>query len=130
MKIVRPKSAFKDARGAILDILDGVPVECVTLLSSKRGAIRGNHYHRKTTQYLYVLEGRLRAYAQRGRRAIETRVVRAGDMVVTPPGERHAFEALEDSRLLACAHGPRAGRSYEEDTYRLDEPLTGKRRRA
>ena len=127
MKIVRPRSAFKDVRGAIVDILDGVPVECVTLLTSKRGAIRGNHYHRKTTQYLYVLEGRLRAYAQDPGKRVHARVVRAGDLIVTPPGERHAFEALADSVLLACAHGPRSGKSYESDTYRLDVPITPRR---
>ena len=125
MKVVKPRPAFKDSRGLIIDILDGVPVECVTLLTSRRGAVRGNHYHKKTTQYAYVLEGKLRLYTQQPGRPVRTRVITAGDLVVTPPKERHAFVALEDSVLLACAHGPRAGRSYEADTYRLDEPISG-----
>lgn len=127
MKVVRPKPAFKDSRGRIIDILDGVPVECVTLLTSKKGAVRGNHYHKKTTQYAFVLEGKLRLYTQHPGQPVRTRVISAGDLVVTPPKERHAFVALEDSVLLACAHGPRAGRSYEADTYRLDEPISGRR---
>lgn len=127
MKIVKPKPAFKDSRGAIIDILDGVPVECVTLLTSKKGAVRGNHYHKKTTQYAFVLEGKLRLYIQHPGQPVRTRVISAGDLVVTPPKERHAFVALEDSVLLACAHGPRVGRSYEADTYRLDEPISGRR---
>ena len=127
MKVVKPKPAFKDARGRIIDILDGIPVECVTLLTSKRGSVRGNHFHKKTTQYAYVLEGKLRLYTQPPGGAVRSRVITAGDLVVTPPKERHAFVALEDSVLLACAHGPRAGRSYEADTYRLDKPLSGRR---
>jgi len=123
MKVAKPKPAFKDKRGLIIDILDGIPVECVTLLTSKRGAVRGNHYHKKTTQYAYVLEGKLRLWTQNPGRPVRSRVIRAGDLIVTPPKERHAFEALEDSVLLACAHGPRAGRSYESDTFRLAEPL-------
>lgn len=126
MKVVKPRPAFKDARGLIIDILDGIRVECVTLLTSKRGAVRGNHYHKKTTQYAYVLEGKLRLWTQRPGRSVRTRIISAGDLVVTPPKERHAFVALEDSVLLACAHGPRAGRSYEADTYRLDEPISGR----
>lgn len=124
MKVTKPRSAFKDSRGRIIDILDGVPVECVTLLTSKRGAVRGNHYHKKTTQYVYVLEGKLRLYTQHPGRPVRTRAISAGDLVVTPPMERHAFVALKDSVLLACAHGPRSGRSYEADTYRLDEPIS------
>ncbi len=127
MKIARPKTAHKDARGAIVDILDGIPVECVTMLSSKRGSVRGNHYHKKTVQYAYVLEGRLKLYTQNPGERVRTRVVRPGDLIVTPPLERHAFEALEDSVMIACAHGPRAGRSYEADTFRLDVPISGQR---
>jgi quercetin dioxygenase-like cupin family protein len=128
MNILRPKAAFRDARGAIVDILDGIPVECVTILSSKCGAVRGNHYHKKTTQYAYVLEGKLKIYAQSPGQQIQTRLIRRGDLVITPPGERHTLVAVENSVILVCAHGPRVGRSYEGDTYRLAEPIPGPRR--
>ena len=128
MKVVTLKAAFKDSRGTIIDILDGVKVECVTLLTSKKGAVRGNHYHKKTTQYTFVLEGKLRLYTQLPGRSVRTRVVSAGSLVVSPPKERHAFVALEESVLIACAHGPRAGTSYEADTYRLATPISGTRR--
>jgi quercetin dioxygenase-like cupin family protein len=128
MPVIRPKPAVTDRRGSITDLIDGLPVECVTLLTSKKGAVRGNHYHRKTTQYAYVLRGRFKLYTQRRGQSIRSRVVKTGDLIVTPPNERHAFVALEHSLLLACAHGPRAGRSYESDTYRLDVPLTDRRR--
>ena len=124
MPVTRPRPAAADRRGTITDILDGVPVECVTLLTSRKGAVRGNHFHKKTTQYAYVLRGRFRLFTQRDGRPVRSRVVRGGELVITPPLERHAFVALEDSLLLACAHGPRAGRSYEADTYRLAEPIS------
>ena len=124
MRVTRVKPAVADRRGTITDVLDGTRVECVTLVTSKKGAVRGNHYHKKTTQYTYVLEGRFRLFTQRVGRPVQSRVVKAGELVVTPPLERHAFVALEDSLLIACAHGPRAGRSYESDTYRLDVPIS------
>jgi quercetin dioxygenase-like cupin family protein len=123
MRVIRVKPAVADRRGTITDVLDGTRVECVTLVTSKKGAVRGNHYHKKTTQYTYVLRGRFRLLTQRGKGRVQSRVVKAGDLVVTPPLERHTFVALEDSLLIACAHGPRAGRSYESDTYRLSVPL-------
>ena len=124
MRVIRVKPAVADRRGTITDVLDGTRVECVTLVTSKKGAVRGNHYHKKTTQYTYVLEGRFRLFTQRVGRPVQSRVVKAGELVVTPPLERHAFVALEDSLLIACAHGPRAGRSSESDTYRLDVPIS------
>jgi quercetin dioxygenase-like cupin family protein len=124
MRVIRPKPAAVDRRGVITDILDATPVECVTLVTSNKGAVRGNHYHKKTTQYTYVLSGRFRLLTQKGEGRVRSRIVSAGELVVTPPLERHAFIALENSLLIACAHGPRAGRSYESDTYRLAVPLT------
>jgi quercetin dioxygenase-like cupin family protein len=124
VRVIHVKPAVTDRRGTITDVLDGIPVECVTLVTSKKGAVRGNHYHKKTTQYTYVLRGRYRLLTQRGEGRVQARVVKAGELVITPPLERHAFIALESSLLIACAHGPRAGRSYETDTYRLAAPLT------
>jgi quercetin dioxygenase-like cupin family protein len=128
MPVVRVKPAFADLRGTITDVLDGIPVECVTLLTTRKGAVRGNHYHKKTTQYAYVIRGRFRLFTQRGTGRVRSRVVKAGEMIVTPPLERHAFVALENSLMVACAHGPRSGRSYESDTYRLATPISKVRR--
>lgn len=124
MPVVRRKPAFTDSRGTITDVLDGVPVECVTLLTTKKGAVRGNHYHKRTTQYAYIVHGRFRLFTQRGTQRVKSRLVKAGELIITPPHEKHAFVALEDSLILACAHGPRSGRSYETDTYRLIAPIS------
>src|SRR5207245_1435526 len=83
----------------------------------KKGAVRGNHYHKKTTQYLYVLHGRFRAFEQRRGGPVEQRVLKAGDLWITPPRARHAILALEEGTFVACARGPRAGKDYENDTY-------------
>ena len=46
MKVIHKKSVFEDARGQIIDILENEPIECVTIISSKKGMVRGNHYHK------------------------------------------------------------------------------------
>lgn len=126
MNVIRKKPAISDARGFITDILDGVEVDSVTIVSSKKGAVRGNHYHKKTAQYSYVLDGKFKLYTQQEGKKIKQKIVKKGDLVINPPYERHAFVALEDSLLLACCYGPRAGKHYEDDTFRLEKPISGR----
>ncbi len=122
MKIARLKVAFKDARGSILDILDDVDLNSVTLITNKKGAVRANHFHKKTVQYTFVLSGRVR-YVGKGPGGRKSAVLKAGDLAVSPPHEAHAIEALTDATFLALSYGPRHGRNYEADTFRLAKPL-------
>jgi hypothetical protein len=38
-----------------------------------------------------------------------------------PPNERHAWIAIEDSLVVVMTRGPRGGKEYESDTFRLAE---------
>jgi quercetin dioxygenase-like cupin family protein len=114
---------FIDHRGEITDIIDGVDVNSITLMTSKKGAVRGNHYHKQTIQYLYLIKGKLEYYTQQGDNEIEKTVLLKGDFVETPKNVKHAFRALEDSTFIACCSGLRAGKQYEEDTFRLEKPI-------
>jgi quercetin dioxygenase-like cupin family protein len=124
MKVISKKAAFEDERGKIIDILGKEVIEYVTLISSKKGAVRGNHYHKESVQYTFLLYGTLKLLTQIPGRKIETRRIKPGDLVITPPMEKHALIALEDSEFLVFTRGPRGGKNYEKDTYRLTEKLT------
>ena len=113
----------EDARGIIRDIIAGVTVDSVSLITCKTGAVRANHYHKETTQYTYVVSGRLTYACQVEGGQVETREVAEGDITKSLPGERHAFKALEDSVILQLSHGPRQGMDYEKDTFRLETPI-------
>jgi quercetin dioxygenase-like cupin family protein len=116
MKRVNLSEGFYDARGVIQDLIEG-PVDAVTLIHTAAGAVRGNHVHKRTTQWTYVLTGRL--LMSNGHED----VVKPGQMVVHHPNEPHAWKALEHTDCLVFTKGPRAGENYESDTYRLNEPL-------
>ena len=109
MQVERRKPVFRDKRGVITDILQRIDIDSITVITSKKGAVRGNHFHKKTTQYAYVLEGKFRMFTQEKNGEIAQNVVKEGDFITTPPWEKHAFMALEDSVLLACFLGPRRG---------------------
>ncbi|MBI4138629.1 hypothetical protein HY479_00570 [Candidatus Uhrbacteria bacterium] len=124
MKFIRTKVNFKDARGEIRDILTHVAIDSVTSITCATGAIRGNHYHKKTTQYTYILSGKLMSYGRKGMRGkVVKKIVKAGDLLMHGPNEAHAFKAIEPSHLLQLGFGPRRGDDYELDTFRLEKPL-------
>lgn len=116
---------FVDARGKIVDLLVGERIDAITYITFAEGAVRGNHVHRETTQWTFVVKGRV-IYASQaeGAEAVQETLAR-GDFVVALPNEAHAFKALEDSDILVFTKGPRAGFDYEKDTIRLSPPLIG-----
>jgi quercetin dioxygenase-like cupin family protein len=123
MKVTLLKPAFTDRRGAILDILTHVSVDAVTIITCKKGSVRGNHYHKKTVQYTYVVSGRIKYLTGKPGKKAKTRTLKAGHLVFSPAGETHAFEALSDSVILSLSSGPRKGFDYEKDVFRLPTPL-------
>ena len=50
-------------------------------------------------------------------------ILSKGNLVVTPSNESHAIKAIKYSEYLVFTKGPRGGEEYENDTFRLKEPL-------
>jgi quercetin dioxygenase-like cupin family protein len=107
---------FEDERGVIQDVLGRI--DAVTRITTVAGAVRGNHYHEHTTQWTLVLRGSL-IMASGESRAL----MNAGEIVKHPPGMPHAWRAVTDSECIVFTKGPRAGRDYESDVIRLQEPI-------
>jgi quercetin dioxygenase-like cupin family protein len=119
MKITHPDVAHTDQRGSIIDILAGIETNYATLISSKKGVVRGNHYHEKTIQWVYVLSGQLRSLSRMPDCEVQEEILNRGDLLENHPHEEHALVALEDSEFLVLTSGLRGGKDYEKDTYRL-----------
>jgi dTDP-4-dehydrorhamnose 3,5-epimerase-like enzyme len=119
--------AIEDERGVIQDLLG--EIDSVTMISTKAGCVRGNHVHRQTDQWTFVVSGRILAARGEGygpRLSRSFREVGEGTghrMILEEKGVAHAWKALEDTLCLVFTKGPRSGENYESDTYRLDEPL-------
>jgi dTDP-4-dehydrorhamnose 3,5-epimerase-like enzyme len=116
--------AFTDARGAITDLLTKTVIDAVTLIESNAGTVRGNHYHKDTEQWLYLLSGMLEiAWQEHATEVKSGSYMYPGEMMHSPPGEAHAVKALKDSVFVVMTRGPRNGADYESDTFRLNTPL-------
>ena len=112
--------AHSDDRGAIQSLLN-FPMKNLSLISSKKGAVRSNHYHLTDWHYMYVLSGSFDYYyrpTDSGEELQRARV-KAGEMIFTPPMEDHATVFLEDCDLLAISRNPRDQGAYEEDVRRV-----------
>ena len=123
MIIKKIATDFEDHRGVISDILVKEKIDYVTIIYNKKGAIRGNHYHKETIQFLYVLEGSILVASQKKGQEVEEKVLKEGSLLFNEARESHAIKSLEDSKLLILTRGLRGGKDYETDTYKLDKPL-------
>ncbi|MBI5713651.1 MAG: hypothetical protein HZC38_09550 [Chloroflexi bacterium] len=119
--------ATSDERGQISDILYKTNIQHAAIIESTRaGIIRGNHYHKETTQHIFVTKGALRYWYQPFDKseAIKSVVVQEYEMVSTPPYEVHALEILAPNQFIVFSDGLRGGSDYESDTFRVEPILT------
>jgi len=125
--IVELDEPHVDDRGYIQSLVN-FPMKNLSLISSKKGTVRSNHYHVTDWHYMYVLSGSFDYYYRPTGSDEELKVLRvkAGGMVFTPPMEDHATVFLEDTDLLAMSRNPRDQEAYEEDVRRviLIDPVT------
>jgi oxalate decarboxylase/phosphoglucose isomerase-like protein (cupin superfamily) len=123
MHISTPQISFEDDRGAIKDVLVREPIDAITIIRSKKGVVRGNHYHKDTTQWVYVQSGQLQSLTQKENELVVEQIVNPGDLIVAESWEKHTLVAIQDSEFFVFTRGPRGGDSYENDTFRLETPL-------
>ena len=122
MNKIKLKIAHQDKRGVIIDILENQKINAITLITIKKGAVRGNHYHKKTYQWNYIISGKMQLVTLRGKK-IKKIILKSGDIALTKPGEAHALIGKTFCKCLVFTRGPRGGKEYETDTFRLKKPL-------
>ena len=122
MKKINLKIKFKDNRGIIVDVLENENINAITYITIKKGKIRGNHYHKKTYQWNYIVSGKMKLITKKNKiKKIIT--LKPGELALTVPNEHHALVGVTDCEVLVFTKGPRGGKEYETDTFRLKKPL-------
>lgn len=111
--------SFTDERGTIENLVLA-PMNSFSRITSKKGAIRANHFHRTDWHDAYVVSGRV-AYFEREQTATsipEPKFYGPGEMFHTGPGVEHAMLFTEDSVILTVAGNRRDHESHETDVVR------------
>lgn len=118
--IVPIRQPFVDARGEILNLIDA-PFTSAAMITSVKGAVRGNHYHKTDYHYCWLQKGKM-VYLHRpvgGMAPPEQWTIKAGQMFYTPPMYEHAMHFTEASVLFVFAKNNREMSYYEADTVRI-----------
>jgi quercetin dioxygenase-like cupin family protein len=119
--LVPLEKPFADARGRIQPLVD-LMMKSAVLIESKKGSLRANHYHKTDWHYCYVISGCIEYYHRPTGNAArpECVLVRAGEMVFTPPMVDHGMKFPEDTVFLTLSRNPRDQATYEADVVRID----------
>ena len=112
---------FIDKRGKIQPLVD-LMMKSAVMIESKKGSLRANHYHKTDWHYCYVVSGCIEYYHRPTGSDAEPEcvLVRAGEMVFTPPMVDHGMKFPTDTVFLTLARNPRNQEAYEADVVRID----------
>ena len=111
---------YADHRGSLQTLIN-CRTNNVALISSVKGTVRSNHYHKTDWHYMYMISGSA-DYLYRPAGTTEAPkhlLFKQGDLLYTGPMEEHATVFLEDSLLLAMSGLPRDQETYESDIVRV-----------
>jgi dTDP-4-dehydrorhamnose 3,5-epimerase-like enzyme len=124
MKKVIKFLKFRDARGQIINIFDFTKnnnIKSALIITSKKGAIRANHYHKTDTHYVYLISGKFRYYERSIKDNSKTIsiIVKTGELVKTEAKIIHAMKFIEDTVMLVLTTETREQKKYETDLVRI-----------
>ena len=126
MKLKKLKISFKDKRGSISDIFYNKNIQHVAIIKSKPNVLRGDHFHKKTTQWMLMTKGSMEYWYKKlnSKNKPKKKLLKAGDLVETPPNEMHALKiGKQGNEFVVFTIGKRGGKDYESDTYRFSPTL-------
>ena len=124
-EVIKLDIAYEDKRGIILDIFSSEPKDHGALITFNKGAQRANHFHKESTQYTFLVSGTLLMRTAKVdlkgefTETLQEEIIKPHMLITHNPYEAHAFEASENSTILAFACGLRGGKDYEKDVYRI-----------
>ncbi len=119
------KPVFKDHRGEIFDLIED-PISHIGYITFRKGAVRGNHFHKNSTQYTFVFDGKIELFTKDVRKAnapVKKTVMTAGTFACLPPHTIHTYRALTPASMIDCTTVSRRAKGYEHDTTRIDGAL-------
>ena len=121
MRILKPTFERSDKRGLFVEILNGIKLKNLSYGAMKKGAVMGNHYHKKTKVVFFLTGGLAKVDlldVETG--ATETVTIEKNEGIELPSGNSHAIRFLENSSFIMGKSEKYD--SENPDTYELTVP--------
>lgn len=100
VKKIDPDFRFSDNRGELVQLIHQ-GYRQINVITSKKGVVRGGHYHKKNSEAFYIVSGNLELTVDG-----ETYCFKTGDFFGIEPYDKHSFFFLEDTILVSMySHG-------------------------
>jgi dTDP-4-dehydrorhamnose 3,5-epimerase-like enzyme len=116
----RPIPVIRDARGALWKALNASqwggnrPFGEIYLVATRKGALRGNHYHEKTREWFIPVQGEITCLLEEPGTALRAEFVLSAskpEVLEVPPGIAHALANQGQDTALVLAY---ADQEYDE----------------
>ena len=101
---LEPDFCFSDERGKLTQLVHGGYTQ-INILESRKGVVRGGHYHTVSQEAFFVVSGRVEVTLRKGEEQ-QTVVFGPGDFFQIPPYVIHSMTFPEDCILAAMYDVP------------------------
>jgi quercetin dioxygenase-like cupin family protein len=120
--LISPAPSWGSAAGWIDNLKHYGVSGTVSVLYSKAGAVRANHWHRTDDHALYILTGAVEYYERAVGSSDMPRPQRFGprEMFYTPPMREHAMRFVEDTLMVSISSNTRTHEEHEADVVRVE----------
>lgn len=110
----------EDDRGNILSMVNE-PCTNISIIRSKSGAFRGNHYHKSDWHFMYAIQGYMEYFFYCNiEKKVKFWTIPKNKIIFTPCNEVHVTFFPVDTEIIVVSGFPRDQKTYEHDTVRLD----------
>lgn len=106
-----PDFQFRDERGELVQLVhDGF--RQINVITSKKGVVRGGHFHKRNREAFYIVSGKLELAVDG-----ETSLFETGDFFQIEPYDSHSFYFLEDTVLVSMYSDGVEEKNGNKDIY-------------
>ena len=97
-QVLEPDFIFTDDRGTLTQLVHTGYTQ-INVVTSKAGTLRGNHYHKRSTEAFYVISGTIEVTLHRENED-EKAIFQCGDFFQIAPNTVHSMFYPEDTVLV------------------------------
>lgn len=113
---IKPSFIRKDKRGIFVEAVNGSSWKSISFGNMKKGAIMGNHYHKKTLVLFFIISGKVRvdtiSIKTKEKSSFE---INKNEGYLFEPNCSHAINFLENSTFLMAKS--LAYNAKDDDTF-------------